>query len=559
MKYMLKNPNIFWNNNFEIYYIKETFYVQIFFNFDLIHLVKEDEALFVVNKLGTYKLKDFDSFFKLLIKKFFKSLSYSSNKIRSIISNSIFCLVIGEKNFENMDDLKSVFDNDLYNLCEKKDLEKNKINLLKYSLTFEKELSNKKDIFLQNYNLKIKQKLENTNIKNYKNYNLSIKQKKILKIKSGHQRIRGVAGSGKTTILINKVCQNLLENKKTLVLTYNKSLINQISQQIKRTLKEKFEIDLENVINNLFVTNYHKFSKDIIDASGIEFQYEDNEDFYINKYPDYLRQGFELLAGVWKNNQGMIDQRLWKDCSILFDSILIDEGQDFYYKWYEVLNNFLSDNDEIFVFCDKKQNIYGRKLKWLDKRYKNKNLDKFGDWIDLTKNFRADDFLTFFSEYFVSKMGLIDDIKSDDIIIDLEKDFDKYLQWYDIGMKPVYKYIIDYVKNNDDINIVILIPNKYIGDRLYYLLKDLYDVDYMLKDYDKKYNNKKITVSTIHSFKGLEANNVVMYIPSYFKGKLEEFDRLIYTGITRARNNLIVFNGNSRYFGLLDGIKKDRS
>ena len=98
---------------------------------------------------------------------------------------------------------------------------------------------------------------------------------------------------------------------------------------------------------------------------------------------------------------------------------------------------------------------------------------------------------------------------------------------------------------------------------IYNFLRDRYEND------DKKFEeeiknirrNKKfhfwnnsglLKLSTIHSFKGWEIDTLFLIIespdPRAEDDKDDEKDELIYTAITRCRNNLIIFNiGNTRY------------
>lgn len=50
-----------------------------------------------------------------------------------------------------------------------------------------------------------------------------------------------------------------------------------------------------------------------------------------------------------------------------------------------------------------------------------------------------------------------------------------------------------------------------------------------------------VKLSTIHSFKGWEINTLILIIEADNTDK-ETNAEIIYTGLTRARNNLIVFN-----------------
>jgi superfamily I DNA/RNA helicase len=76
-------------------------------------------------------------------------------------------------------------------------------------------------------------------------------------------------------------------------------------------------------------------------------------------------------------------------------------------------------------------------------------------------------------------------------------------------------------------------------------------------------NSGKMKLSTIHSFKGWEADTLFLIIEEHPAGKDIATEELIYTGITRFRRNLIIINrGNTKYHEffksniLADGISK---
>lgn len=62
-----------------------------------------------------------------------------------------------------------------------------------------------------------------------------------------------------------------------------------------------------------------------------------------------------------------------------------------------------------------------------------------------------------------------------------------------------------------------------------------------------------LKISTIHSFKGWESRAVFLIVEN--EVTQTEFDELLYTGITRAKENLIVINfGNENYHNVLKPI-----
>lgn len=63
-------------------------------------------------------------------------------------------------------------------------------------------------------------------------------------------------------------------------------------------------------------------------------------------------------------------------------------------------------------------------------------------------------------------------------------------------------------------------------------------------------NPGTVKLSTIHSFKGWEINTLILLIEQNAGYPPDSDDELIYTAITRCRENLLVLNlGNERYHG----------
>ena len=54
-------------------------------------------------------------------------------------------------------------------------------------------------------------------------------------------------------------------------------------------------------------------------------------------------------------------------------------------------------------------------------------------------------------------------------------------------------------------------------------------------------------MSTIHSFKGWELKNIVLFIPEHTPESNAQLHSIVYTALTRTRENLIVLNSNHLY------------
>jgi len=159
------------------------------------------------------------------------------------------------------------------------------------------------------------------------------------------QRIKGVVGSGKTTILAARAVQaHKRTNGNVLILTYNITLRNYIKDKIS-DVREDFPWE------NFVISNYHLFISSQLNNLGIpvevpkgfnELSSDDRDAFFENKY--------------YSNKKLFIDR---KDDIIPYDVILIDEIQDYKRAWMEIIKEcFLSENGEYVLFGDVKQNIY---------------------------------------------------------------------------------------------------------------------------------------------------------------------------------------------------------
>ena len=66
----------------------------------------------------------------------------------------------------------------------------------------------------------------------------------------------------------------------------------------------------------------------------------------------------------------------------------------------------------------------------------------------------------------------------------------------------------------------------------------------------------RLKMSTIHSFKGWELLNIVLFIPAKAPETNKRLDALVYTALTRTRENLIILNANKRYNNLGEKFPK---
>lgn len=189
-------------------------------------------------------------------------------------------------------------------------------------------------------------------------YRYSDKQKEIIygRLENGQrivqleQRVRGVFGSGKTTVLAARAVQaykRALErnnNPRILILTYNITLKNFIHDKINR-VDETFPIE------NFIIINYHQFINAELNNLNIEFEVPDN--LPPERLSEYLELNYYGNINLFEGHKKDISQ---------YDAVLIDEIQDYHRSWMEIIKNYFRDPEGDYVlFGDVKQNIYGQK------------------------------------------------------------------------------------------------------------------------------------------------------------------------------------------------------
>jgi superfamily I DNA/RNA helicase len=163
------------------------------------------------------------------------------------------------------------------------------------------------------------------------------------------QRIKGVVGSGKTTILAARAVQaHKRTNGNVLILTYNITLRNYIKDKIS-DVREDFPWE------NFVISNYHLFITSELNNLGIPVEVP--EDF--NELSDDEKDIF--FESKYYSNKALFIER--KEDIKTYDVIIIDEIQDYKRAWMEIIKEcFLSKKGEYVLFGDVKQNIYNNTI-----------------------------------------------------------------------------------------------------------------------------------------------------------------------------------------------------
>ena len=386
--------------------------------------------------------------------------------------------------------------------------------------------------------------------------NLTKDQQKILNKKkdSPRTRIKGAAGSGKTLLLAHKAAIAASEEKRVLVVCFNITMVNYIQDLVKRLARYYGQQnDNPHCYRNIEVGHYHRIFKDE-DSSEEEIGNEEKTD----------------------DKKKRVDNRNDKTP---VDVLLIDEGQDFKRAWVKDLQNLCRGNYE-FMFCeDRRQNIYGRE------EIRRESIPKLvGAPTKLKESFRIPEqtakLANFLADY--TKLEIEDNVES---IKPLQGNLFVRNHWFN----GTYKESIEALKvdvknltkdrNNARADIAVLVCSVEDGWEVCKALNQLslpYQAAFESQEEHQKLNNDyakdskktieyminqirrgyktafwmqggRIKISTIHSFKGWELTNILVFFNPDEKKQNEHSKELLYTAITRSQECLTVYNASSLF------------
>lgn len=386
-----------------------------------------------------------------------------------------------------------------------------------------------------------------------KAFNPNPKQKELIASKGGFQRINGIAGTGKTTLLAHRaVYANIRTKSEVLILSFNIT--------IRHYIRHKLEAVRENYLRTDFhVSHYHDFFKNITTQ-------------FCDKRPQ---------IGDWENIN------YFEEAVNLpqYQTIIIDEAQDYKREWVDILiKYFLLPNGEFVIFFDENQDIYQRK-----------SLKSFpipGRPNTLKKSYRLSPKIALLAEAFHNKFITYQEkieIEKDPIQLNIV-DFKEHLSYRYFKNSNDYNPIYEFIKNEisksnsnpDDIAIIgtsinLLRELEYYfrivkNEKVTRMFESKEEYDSIMSDKSEKSNPKfylknrrrdyklnnfdlvtgKMKFSTLHSFKGWEIHTVFFIISDVDEDTEPQLDNsiienyvspeIIYTGITRARNNLNIIN-----------------
>ena len=350
--------------------------------------------------------------------------------------------------------------------------------------------SNVKGFSLLSYSGKIAGKVEKISEDIFNTY-YEITNEKYKKVK-----IQGIPGSGKTFIATKLAEHEEKHGRKVLFLCYNILLGEK--------LKTLFE-DLSNVTVLIF--------EEFINKLGVSY----SDPVTINGETKPLKE-LSKIEEIKYIKQSLEDSIVDADEIFDFDTLIIDEAQDFYEGYWEFFTILVENKDAKWVICyDKNQGI--THTNWKPPEYLNTPQIVLNTVIRSTKEI-AKRYASLYDES-VEHFG---EIGIEPKLVLLEETNWKYIE------TKIEKILEDLSIESEELLLktVLLLPH----------MKDLDNLSSKLID--------TVSVSSVSRFKGLESDIIILVFPT-----LENLDRnyindtlaLLYVGLSRAKTNLYFLCG----------------
>lgn len=387
----------------------------------------------------------------------------------------------------------------------------------------------------------------------------SKKQESLYESVAGRRmKIRGMAGSGKTTVLAKRaVNAHRRHGGPVLILTFNLTLGRYIRDRLNE-VREDFSW------SGFHISNYHRFITSVLANGGVEVDCPADATDADDHLERFYYSNLDLFLKI-KNARTQGGGPFNAKATVPYDTILIDEVQDYKPAWLKIIMScFLADGGELVLFGDEKQNIYGRAV---DAEKKTRLPNGFGKWEQLGKSFRyrADSHILTLASAFQR------DFLDGRYEVEQETSFQPTLSNFGINLCYCYqegtyeemaRVILGIAKASrihpNDISIV--------GAQK----RELQEVDFFIRkgsnhqertittfeskelasharmsrharkvESNKKYgfnlNSGVMKLSTVHSFKGYESPTICLLVGC------RDSVEMVYTGLTRARENIVVF------------------
>jgi len=357
---------------------------------------------------------------------------------------------------------------------------------------------------------------------------------------SGYRRIKGPAGSGKSVVLAARAAARANTDKTVLILTFNITLWHYLRDLIVRALHKP--VGLRSIVFD----HFHQFCKIAAYRAGYGPQYSQLIDEF-QATPDRGIRDRILSVDIPQLASDALDTGKVPK----YDTIMVDEGQDYQPQWWPIIRKALKPGGEVLLVADVTQDIYGTGKAWTEQAMTEMGFG--GRWARLGKSYRLpkviQNYATTFAKTFIDKdRADLPDPEQSDLALDRCR-----LRWMHCeapqGVEVCIEEIISMMRRTGEngtgnADITFLTDDTDLGDEVVRRLIDLnintvstFNEEYMERRREKIaffMGDARIKATTPHSFKGWETRLLVVYVSQF---KSPESKAVIYAALTRLKRS----------------------
>jgi len=143
-------------------------------------------------------------------------------------------------------------------------------------------------------------------------------------------RVMGTAGSGKSLVVQSFMEKEAEQGKRQLFLCFNRMLA-----------EKRKALWLNDHNDDSVIQTFYGFCSDFLTSQGLALDYQ-----------KMFKQGETFWQDVLEQVMALDIDEAW-----MFDTLIVDEGQDFQEDWYEIAKLFLKENASILWLEDKEQKL----------------------------------------------------------------------------------------------------------------------------------------------------------------------------------------------------------
>ncbi|MCY4263346.1 MAG: ATP-binding domain-containing protein, partial [Gammaproteobacteria bacterium] len=311
-------------------------------------------------------------------------------------------------------------------------------------------------------------------------------------------RICGGAGTGKSLFARRFLQREVNANRKVLLTCFNRPL----ADRLKNSIGEDGE-----------VSNFHKFCDDYLRSCGQRLEY-----ITMESDPDFWQKVFDRILNSHIPEESK------------YDTLIIDEGQDFEEYWFEIIQLFLHKGANILWLEDAEQNLYDKPPV---------SLEGFVTYNSRINYRSPESIVRFIHATSPIQFGQGNDLPGMGVAVHAYTDSD---QQPSIVGKIIQKLMKHRISPED----IVILTCKSSQSSVFkdHVVVGGIELRRFTGEYDQrgrqKWTNGKLTFDSVNRFKGQEAPVVILVDvdPETTTDKLTRNERVLFCGMTRATQRL---------------------